>query len=64
MYCIVLFYIVQKKVSQDDSEDDSDLDTCHMEVENVPRRAPTGRAKVPVKYNFDDSDDDDFDDDF
>jgi len=32
-----------------------------MDMAAVARRAATGRAKAPVKYNFDDSEDD-FDD--
>ncbi|KAL8625295.1 hypothetical protein ACOMHN_030053 [Nucella lapillus] len=49
-----------KKAAKKDS-DCSDMDD--MDAVPAPRRAPTGRAKAPVKYNFDDSMED-FDDDF
>ncbi|KAK7507966.1 hypothetical protein BaRGS_00000931 [Batillaria attramentaria] len=51
-----------KKKTKQGSDDDCDLDTGDMDMAAVPRRGATGRAKAPVKYTFDDSEDDDFDD--
>ena len=52
----------QKKAAKKDSDDgDSDIGVGDMDMAAFSRRPTTGRAKAPVKYNFDDSEDD-FDD--
>ena len=57
-----LFVVCQKKAAKKDSDDgDSDIGGGDMDMAAVSRRAPTGRSKAPVKYTFDDSEDD-FDD--
>lgn len=50
----------KKRAKKGSDLDLSDLDDGGMDLGGAPRRAPTGRAKAPVKYNFDDSEDDDF----
>lgn len=51
----------QKKAKKDSDDEVGDLGTGDVEMEFIPRRTNAGRARAPVKYNFDDSDDD-FDD--
>ncbi|KAK7113702.1 DNA topoisomerase 2-alpha-like isoform X1 [Littorina saxatilis] len=54
----------KKKAAKKDSDDDDDSDLGGGDFDTAAaaaRRAPAGRAKAPVKYNFDDSEDE-FDD--
>ena len=54
--------LLQKKAAKKGSDDgDSDMGGADGDMAAFSRRATTGRAKAPVKYNFDDSEED-FDD--
>ena len=51
----------KKAVKVESSNDDSDIGDGDLDTAASSRRPVAGRAKAPVKYNFDDSEDD-FDD--